>query len=316
MSNLSQLLDNLLFLLYNLSMQKLVECIPNFSEGRNIKVIKAIFNVAQTIKTVKVFGLEYNKDHNRFLFTILGAPQNVMASVFASIRTAVKLIDMEKHRGEHPRIGAVDVVPFVPVSGVAMKECVALAKQLGKKVAKKFHIPVYLYEAAATRPNRRNLADIRKGEYENLKTEIKTNKDRKPDYGPCAMHPTAGAVVIGARKYLIAFNVNLDTKSVAVGKKIASRIREKNGGLPGVKALCFKVAGYAQVSMNLVDFEKTNFDEAFRAIEKEAKRFGARIRSSEIYGMIPLMALMRAVQTTFNMKTFTADQVLEKKIYE
>lgn len=292
-------------------MQKLVECVPNFSEGKSLKKIKAIFNAAKKVKRVKVFGLEYNQDHNRCLFTIVGAPDDVLASVYESIKTATKLIDMNKHKGEHPRIGATDVVPFIPVAGVSMKECVLLSNKLAKKIVKKFNIPVFLYEESATRPENKNLADVRKGEYEGLK--IKMNK---PDYGPSKMHPTAGAIVIGARKYLVAYNVNLDTKDIEIGKKIAKKIREKDGGLQGVKALGFEVDGFAQVSMNLVDFEKTNFDKAYFEIEKLAKKYKVKIKSSEIYGMVPLESLVMAVKNTFRADTFKSDQVLEKKLYE
>lgn len=292
-------------------MQKIVECVPNFSEGKNLKTINAIFDAAKKAKGVKVFELEYNKDHNRMLFTIVGSPDNVFTSVYESIKTATKLIDMNKHKGEHPRIGATDVVPFVPVSGISMSECVALAKKLGQKVGRQLNIPVFLYEEAATRPENRNLADIRVGEYEGLKEKMK-----KPDYGPSKAHKSAGAVVIGARKYLIAFNVNLNTRDVSVAKTVASKIREKDGGLPGVKALGFEVDGLAQVSMNLVDFEKTNFDEAYRAVETEAKKVGVEVKSSEIYGMIPLEALIKAVGNSFKSSGFKSDQVLEKRLYE
>ncbi|MCJ7805670.1 glutamate formimidoyltransferase [Patescibacteria group bacterium] len=297
-------------------MQKLVECVPNFSEGKRISVIHKIANSARKVKGVRVLDVEWDKSHNRSLMTIVGAPEPVFKAVFASIKTATKLIDMNKHKGEHPRIGVTDVVPFVPISGVTIKECVVLSNKLGKKVAEELKIPVYLYEAAAKRKDRVNLAEVRKGEYEGLKNEIETNPNRKPDYGPSKLHPTAGAVVIGARKYLVAFNVNLDTKNVEIAKKIASKIRERNGGLPAVKALGFKVGGYAQVSMNLVDYEKTNFDEAFRAIEKEAKKLRVGIRSSEIYGMIPLEALVRQIRTTFKAIGFKSDQVLEKRIFK
>ena len=297
-------------------MQKLIECVPNFSEGRNKNVINKIFNSAKKVSGVKVFELEYDKSHNRCLFTIVGSPEKVLASGWESIKTATKLIDMEKHVGEHPRIGSSDVVPFVPVSGVAIKECVAIAKKLGLRVAKELKIPVYLYEGAATRPDRVNLADVRKGEYERLKTEIETEKERKPDYGPSKMHPKAGAMVIGARKYLVAFNVNLATRDISIGKKIAEKIRERDDGLPGVKALGFDVGGYAQVSMNLVDFEKTNFDEAYRGVEKWAKKFKVKIKNSEIYGMIPLESLVKAVKTTFKAGNFKSDQVLEKRLFE
>jgi len=297
-------------------MKKLIECIPNFSEGRNKAIIDKIANSAEKVKEVKVLDVEWDRSHNRSLITVVGAPEPVFKAAFRMIKTATELIDMEKHKGEHPRIGATDVVPFVPVSGTTLKECATLAKRLGRKVAEDLKIPVYLYEAAATRTDRVNLADVRKGEYEGLKKEIETNPEKKPDFGPAKFHPTAGAIVIGARKYLIAYNVNLEAKDIGVAKKIAAKIREKEGGLAGVKALGFKVGGYAQVSMNLVDFEKTNFDQAFRAIEKEAAKLGVKIRSSEIYGMIPLEALVRVVKTTFKEKTFSSDQVLEKRLYE
>ena len=297
-------------------MQKLIECVPNFSEGRRISVIKKIAASAQKIKGVRVLDFEWDKSHNRSLVTIVGAPEAVLTASFEMIKVATKLIDMRKHKGEHPRIGATDVVPFVPVSGVTLKECVVLAKKLAKKVAQELKIPVYLYEAAARQKNRVNLADVRKGEYEGLKKEIETNPERKPDYGKAKMHPTAGATVIGARKYLVAYNVNLNTKNIEIAKKIAAKIRERDGGLPGVKALGFKVGGYAQVSMNLVDFEKTNFDAVYFAIEKEARKFKVGIRSSEIYGMIPLEALTRAVRTTFKADGFKSEQILEKKLYE
>jgi len=297
-------------------MQKLVECVPNFSEGKNLKVINAIANSARKVKGVKVLDVEWDKSHNRSLVTIVGSPEKVLGASFEMVQTATKLIDMNKHKGEHPRIGATDVIPFIPVAGVTLKECVVLSNKLGRRVAKELKIPVYLYEASAERKDRINLADLRKGEYEGLKKEIEINSERKPDYGPSKLHPTAGAVVIGARKYLVAFNVNLDTKDIAVAKKIAEKIREKNGGLPGVRALGFEVDGFAQVSMNLVDFESTNFDVVFRAIEKEAGILGVNIKNSEIYGMIPLESLVKAVKGTFKAKGFKSDQVLEKKLYE
>jgi len=297
-------------------MQKLVECVPNFSEGRRISVIKKIANSAKKVKGVRVLGVEWDKSHNRSLITVVGAPKDVMKSAYEMIKIATKFIDMRKHKGEHPRIGATDVVPFVPVSGVGINECIVLANELAKKVASELKIPVYLYEAAAKKKDRVNLADVRKGEYEVLKEEIANNPARKPDYGPAKLHPTAGAIVIGARKYLVAFNVNLDTKDIEMAKKIASRIREKSGGLPGVKALGFKVGGYAQVSMNLVDYEKTNFDAAYNAVKDLAEKMGVKVKSSEIYGMIPLEALVRAVRKTFKAKDFSSEQILEKRLYE
>lgn len=297
-------------------MQKLIECVPNFSEGKNLAVIQKIANAAKKIKGVRVLDMEWNKSHNRSLMTLIGSPDNVFRAVYEMIKVAVKTIDMTKHQGEHPRIGATDVVPFVPISGVTLKELILLSNKLAKKVAEELKIPVYLYESAAKRPDRVNLADVRKGEYEGLRAEIITNPDRKPDYGPAKMHPTAGAMVIGVRKYLVAYNVNLNTKDVTIAKKIAGKIREKNGGLPAVKALGFSVDGYAQISMNLVDFEKTNFDEVYRVIEREAKKFKVEIKSSEIYGMLPLESLIRAAKTTFKIETFQSDQILEKRLYE
>ena len=297
-------------------MQKLVECVPNFSEGRKVSVINKIAASAKKVSGVRVLDTEWDKSHNRSLVTIVGSPREVLSAAFEMIKIATKLIDMRKHKGEHPRIGATDVVPFIPISGITVKDCVVLSIKLAERIAKELRIPVYLYEAAAKRADRVNLADVRRGEYEGLSKEIGSNPDRKPDFGPNKMHPTAGAVVVGARKYLIAYNINLDTKDVEIAKKIAAKIREKDGGLPGVKALGFEVGGFAQVSMNLVDFEKTNFDEAFREVEKEAKKLNVGIRSSEIYGMIPLEALVRSVKKTFKAVDFNSDQVLEKRLYE
>lgn len=292
-------------------MDKIIECVPNFSEGKDQKVIDAIFNAAKKIGNVRVLDLESNPDHNRMLFTIIGEPSAVLSSAFEAIKTATELIDMNKHKGEHPRIGATDVVPFVPVTGVSMEECVELSNKLAQKVSEELKIPVFMYEESAKNPEYKNLADVRVGEFEGFKKQMK-----KPDYGPSQIHSTAGAMVIGARKYLIAFNVNLNTVEIQIAKDIAGKIREKNGGLPGVKALGFDVDGHAQVSMNLTDFEKTNFDEAYREVEKLAKENGVTIKSSEIYGMIPLEALVKAVKKTFRADTFKSDQVLEKKIYE
>lgn len=297
-------------------MQKIIECVPNFSEGKNRKVIDKIANSGRKIKNVKILDVEWDKSHNRSLVTIIGSPKEVFDATFNMIKTATKLIDMKKHSGEHPRVGATDVVPFIPVSGVAMKECVSLAKQLGRKVAKELKIPVYLYEEAAARSDRKNLANVRCGQYEGLKEEIRSNLDRKPDFGPSEFHPTAGCVVIGARKYLIAYNVNLKTSDVSIAKKVAERIREKGGGLPSVKAMGFKVNGLAQVSINLVDYEKTNIDQVYLEIEKQAKKLGVSIKNSEIYGMIPMDALVKAVKNLLKVDNFKINQVLEKNIYE
>jgi glutamate formiminotransferase len=295
---------------------KVIECVPNFSEGRRKEVIEAIFAPVKKFPRVKLLDIESDPDHNRCLGTLVGEPEAVFQAVWEMIKKATKLIDMEKHQGEHPRIGATDVVPFIPVANVSMAEAVELAKRLGKKVGGELKIPVYLYEAAATRPDRVNLAEVRKGEYEGLKKEIVTNPDRKPDFGPSKMHPTAGAMVIGARKFLIAYNVNLDTQDVQVAKEIARVVREKDGGFPAVKAMGFAIKdkGYVQVSMNLCDFEKTNMDRVFKKIKEEAKERGVKVLGSEIYGMIPQAALEGVDLEALQLIEFKKDQILEEKL--
>jgi glutamate formiminotransferase len=297
-------------------MDKLIECVPNFSEGRDKKKIQAIAEAARGRPKVKVLDVEWDKDHHRSLVTLVGEPESVLEAVWAMILKAVTLIDMEKHHGEHPRIGAVDVVPFIPVAHVSMEECVKLAKRLGKRVGEELKIPVYLYEAAATGPERVNLADVRKGDYEGLKKEIEANPKRKPDFGPAKMHPTAGAMVIGARKFLIAYNVNLGSQDVEIAKEIAKLIREKDGGFPAVKALGFEIKdkGYVQVSINLCDFEKTNVDVVFQKIKKEAEKRGVKVLGSEIYGMVPQAALEGIDLKALQLTDFKKNQILEENL--
>jgi len=303
--------------LFNFSyMDKLIECVPNFSEGRDQKKIEAIAEVARGRPKVKVLDVEWDKDHHRSLVTLVGEPEAVFEAVWAMILQAVKLIDMEKHQGEHPRIGAVDVVPFIPVANVSMEECVELAKRLGKRVGEELSIPVYLYEVAATKLERVNLANVRKGDYEGLKKEIGTNPERKPDFGPSKMHSTAGAMVVGARKFLIAYNVNLNTQDVEVAKKMAKLVREKDGGFPAVKALGFEIKdkGYVQVSINLCDFEQTNMDKVFRKIKAEAGKRSVKVLGSEIYGMVPKAALDGLNLDELQLIDFKKDQILEENL--
>jgi glutamate formiminotransferase len=299
-------------------MDMIVECVPNFSEGRRPEVIKKIAAAASRYKRIKVLDVEWDRDHNRSLVTLVGDPKQMLDAVFRMIRVATRLIDMEKHLGEHPRIGATDVVPFIPVSGLTMDQCVRMAKTLGRWVGRELKIPVYLYEAAATRSDRVNLADVRQGQYESLKEEIKTNPQRKPDFGPARMHPTAGAIVIGARKFLIAYNVNLDTKNVDIAKKIARTVREKDGGFLAVKAMGFEIKdkGYTQVSMNLCDYEKTNMGEVFEKIKEEAKKRRVKVINSEIYGLVPLEVLVDLIQKSLQSPDFKKEQILETKIWE
>ncbi len=297
-------------------MDKIIECVPNFSEGRNQGIIQAIADTARGKEKVRVLDVEWDKDHHRSLVTLVGEPEAVLVAVWEMIKKATELIDMEKHQGEHPRIGATDVVPFIPVANVSMEECVELAKRLGKRVGEELKIPVYLYEAAATRPERVNLANVRQGDYEGLKKEIESNPERKPDFGPSQMHPTAGAMVVGARKFLIAYNINLDTQDVEVAKELAKLIREKDGGFPAVKALGFAIKdkGFVQVSINLCDFEKTNMEVVFRKVKEEAKKRGVKVLGSEIYGMVPQAALEKIDITELQLIDFKEDQILENKL--
>lgn len=297
-------------------MKKIVECVPNFSEGRRQRVIQAIFAKAKGKKGIALLDIESDPDHNRCLGTLVGEPEAVLETVWEMIKVATRLIDMNVHHGEHPRIGATDVVPFIPVANVSMEACIRMAKKLGKKVAEQLSIPVYLYEAAATRPERVKLEDVRRGEYEGLKKEIAVNPARKPDFGPAKIHPTAGAMVIGARKFLIAYNVNLDTKDVQIAKDIAKLVRESSGGFSAVKALGFEIAekGYVQISMNLCDFEKTNMDKVFRKIREEAKKRSVSVIGSEIYGLVPAAALKGINLEKLQLIDFNSQQILENRL--
>ncbi|HEY44995.1 MAG TPA: glutamate formimidoyltransferase, partial [Anaerolineae bacterium] len=252
---------------------KIIECIPNFSEGRNAEVIDAIQTAIADVAGVHVLDRHSDEDHNRTVITFVGSPEAVPQAAFSAIEIAAELINLDQHRGEHPRIGATDVVPFVPISGVTMDECIEMARTLGKRVGDELSIPVYLYENAATRPDRKNLENIRRGEYEKLKESIRDDPDRAPDYGPACLG-TAGATVIGARPPLIAYNVYLTTDDVSIAKNIARTVRQSSGGLPHVKALGMLVEGRAQVSMNLTDHTQTPVAQVVEAIRREAEHHG------------------------------------------
>jgi glutamate formiminotransferase len=294
--------------------QKIVECISNFSEGRRLNVIESIENKIRDIPGTLLLDRHVDADHNRTVLTFAGPPDSVAESAFAAIAEAARLIDMDEHEGQHPRIGATDVVPFVPISGISMEGCVELANALGKRVGEELGIPVYLYEQAARRPERENLAKIRKGEYEALKTSIETEEDRIPDFGPRKLGK-AGATVIGARPPLIAFNVYLTTQDVDIAKQIARTVRHSSGGLPHVKALGMLVDGIAQVSMNLTNYEDTPIAQVVEAIREEAKRHGVGIRNTELVGLIPQAALVDAAQWYLQLDMFEPDQVLETRLY-
>jgi glutamate formiminotransferase/formiminotetrahydrofolate cyclodeaminase len=296
-------------------MARLVECVPNFSEGRKAEVIEAILTEIKSVEGVMLLDKEMDKDHNRAVISFVGGPQEAKTAAFKVIARAAQLIDMDQHKGEHPRMGATDVVPFVPISGVTMDECITLAKELGEEVGEKLGIPVYLYEAAATRPDRVNLAEVRKGEYEGIKKEIETNPDRKPDYGPSKL-PKAGATAIGARMPLIAFNVYLGTRDVSIARKIAKAIRFSTGGYRYVKALGFEIKerGLVQVSMNLVNYKETPIYRVFETIKREAERHSVPVISSEIVGLTPLEALVDVSDFYLKFENFKKGQVLEEKL--
>jgi glutamate formiminotransferase/formiminotetrahydrofolate cyclodeaminase len=294
--------------------KRIVECVPNFSEGRRPEVVDAI-RQAMAQPGLTILNVSSDADHNRSVITLVGEPEAIEQAAFAGIATAAELIDLNTHRGEHPRIGATDVCPFVPVSGVTMDECVAMARRLGERVGRELGIPVYLYEAAATRPDRQNLENIRHGQYERLKEEIGVNPERAPDFGPAQVGP-AGATVIGARPFLIAFNAYLSTSDVSIAKAIAKAIRHSSGGLRYVKALGLEVEGKAQVSMNLTDFGKTPVFRVVEMVRREAARYGCSIVKTELVGLIPQAALIDAAQWYLQIDGFTPDQVLEYRIGE
>jgi glutamate formiminotransferase len=299
-------------------MTKMVECVPNFSEGRRVEVIEAIASEIRDVEGVRLLDHEYDKDHNRSVMTFIGEPESVKKAAFAAIAKASELIDMNKHTGEHPRIGATDVVPFIPISNVTMDECVDLAKELGREVGEKLQIPVYLYEHAATTPKRQNLANVRKGQYEGLKEAISKDAERKPDFGPNKLHPTAGATVVGARMPLVAYNVNLNTSDLSIAKSIAKAVRHSSGGLRYVKALGLEIKerGIVQVSMNLTNYHKTPVFRVFEMIKKEAERHGVEVMGSEVIGLIPLDALVDTTGFYLRLKDFHKSQILENRLWE
>jgi glutamate formiminotransferase len=296
-------------------MEQIVECVPNFSEGRRQDVVDRLARAMAQAAGVRVLSVQPDTDHNRTVVTAVGAPQAVLEGAFQAISAAAELIDMNHHRGQHPRMGATDVVPFVPVRGVTLEDCVALARRLGERVGRELRIPVYLYEAAATRPDRRDLANVRRGEYEGLAADIATNPNRLPDFGPAALG-TAGATAIGARPPLIAFNVYLNTDDVAAAKAIARAVRGSSGGLRSVKALGLLVEGQAQVSMNLTDFGSTPIHRVVEMIRSEAARHGLTITRSEVVGLLPAQALYDTAQFYLQLHGFSCDQILENRLSE
>ncbi len=294
--------------------QPIVECIPNFSEGRRVEVVEEIENAIRSVRGVYILDRHIDSDHNRSVITFAGSPAEVADAAFEAIKTAAGIIDLDKHKGEHPRIGATDVIPFVPISGVTMDECVELARTLAQRVGDELGIPTYLYEKAATRPERKNLENIRRGEYEGLKERIESDPNKKPDFGPQKLGP-AGATVIGARAPLVAFNVYLSTDDVSIAQNIGRAVRHSSGGLRCVKALGMLVEGRAQVSMNLTDFTRTPVARVVELIRREADRYGVSIVNSELVGLIPQAALVDAAQWYLQLDQFSPDQVLENRLF-
>jgi glutamate formiminotransferase / formiminotetrahydrofolate cyclodeaminase len=294
-------------------MSTLVECVPNFSEGRDKTVVDAIVD-AMKIPGVSLLDREMDADHNRCVITIVGDREAIAEAAIRGVGKASELIDLTKHQGAHPRIGASDVIPFIPIEGVTIEDCVAIARKVGEEIWKRFKIPVYLYESAATNPDRQNLENIRRGQFEGLKEDILVNPARCPDFGDPRCHPTAGATVVGARKALIAYNVFLNTKDVDIAKKIAKAVRYSSGGLRYVKGAGFEVRGLAQVSMNLTDFEQTPIARVFEFVKREAERYGVQPLSSEIVGLIPKKALEQAAEWFLQVENFDSSMILENRL--
>lgn len=296
-------------------MGKLVECVPNFSEGRRPEVIEAIVAEVKQVKGVKLLDVKPDASHNRTVVTFVGEPQSVKLAAFNACAKACELIDMEQQQGGHPRIGATDVVPFIPVKDVTMEECVQLANELGSEIASKLGIPVYLYEEAAKVPGRKRLPDVRKGEYEGLKKEI-SKPDRHPDFGQPQMHPTAGATVVGARQFLVAYNINLGTSDLKIAQKIANAIREVKGGFKYVRAMgvMLEDRNIAQVSINMVDYTGTPLFRVFEAVKSEAARYGVNVIGSELIGVTPLQALLDVAEFYLRLENFDRKQVFEENL--
>jgi glutamate formiminotransferase/formiminotetrahydrofolate cyclodeaminase len=297
-------------------MKRLIECVPNFSEGRDPAKVDAIIQAMSSVPGVYVLDREMDTDHNRSVITLAGEPEAVGEAAIAGAGKALELIDMTMHTGAHPRVGATDVVPFIPIEGMTLEDCVALARRVGNEIWKRHRIPIFFYEAAATRPDRVNLENVRRGQFEGLRDELKKNHDRQPDVGEPKLHPTAGVTVVGARKFLIAYNVNLNTSDVSVANKIAKAIRFSSGGFRYVKSMGveLKARNLAQVSINLTDFEQTPMHRVYEAVKREAARYGVMPVGSEIVGLVPKKAIEMAAEYFLQLENFSPSQVFENKL--
>jgi len=297
-------------------MKQLIECVPNFSEGRDLAKVDAIIAAMQSVESVHILDRESDADHNRSVITLAGPPEAVAEAALRGAGKALELIDLTKHSGAHPRMGATDVLPFIPIEGVSIEDCVALARKTGRALWERYKIPVYFYEAAAQRPERTNLETIRKGQFEGLLVEALKNPDRAPDLGGPGFHPTGGATVVGARKFLIAYNINLSTPDIDIAKRIGKNIRFSNGGLRYVKAMGvdLRARHLAQVSINLTDFEQTPIHRVFEMVRSEAARYGVTIAGSEIVGLIPKRAIELTTDFYLQLENFSPAQVFENRL--
>jgi glutamate formiminotransferase len=296
-------------------MKKIIETVPNFSEGRNQAKIKKILDCFTGVRGVTLLDHHEDKDHNRLVVTAAGEPARVKKAVLDAVEVAVRTIDLRKHSGEHPRMGAVDVIPFIPVREVSMEEAVALSVEVAEEIWRTFHLPVFLYEESAASPERKSLPDIRRGEFEGMPEKLEDPR-WKPDFGDAAIHPTAGVVAVGARRPLVAFNVNLDTNRMAVATAIARAVRHRSGGLACCRAIAvnLKERGIVQVSMNMTDYTRTPLYRALELVRIEAKRFGVNVIGSEIVGLVPADALTQSAAYYMGLEDFTTDQILELKL--
>ena len=297
-------------------MRSIVECVPNFSEGRKPETVARLVEAIQSIETACVLDTHIDADHNRSVITFVAAPEKIVDSAVRAVAVASELIDMRKHLGEHPRLGATDVLPFIPIRGVSMEDCVAFAHEAGNRIAHELSIPVFFYERAALKPERANLEDVRRGALELLREQIAVEPGRAPDVGPLMVHETAGAIAVGARPFLIAFNVNLSSTDVAVARAIARTVRARHGGLPFVKALGFALStrGLVQVSMNLVNYEATGMTAAYNAVRDEAARLGVEVVGTEIVGLVPEKALDRNAEYFQKLENLSEDKILENRL--
>lgn len=297
---------------------KMIECVPNYSEGRDMQKVEQIVDCFRGKKGVKLLDYQTDPNHNRCVVTVIGEPDELRDAVVASFGKAVELIDMTKHEGQHPRMGAVDVVPFIPCRHTTLEEADAVAKEVARQVAEKYAVPCFLYEASATAPHRANLASIRKGQFEGMAEKMKDTSMWAPDFGPATIHPTAGVSAVGARMPLVAFNVNLDTPNIEIANQIARRIRHINGGYRYVKSIGIMLddRNMAQVSMNLTDYTKTAIYRAFEAVKMEAKRYGVHALETEIVGLLPMQALIDCAEYYLQVANFDPAQVMENRLLE